>query len=69
MNFDKANDVLKNKKVIEVVGTSDPYLTEVRLKELNDLNNRINIHPEIIEFEGGHEINEPVLQGLMKQEN
>lgn len=69
MNFDKANDVLRNKKVIEVFGKSDPYLTEDRLKELKDLNNQINIHPEIIEFEGGHEINEPVLQGLLKQEN
>ncbi len=66
MNFDKAHDILKGKKVIEVFGKSDPYLTDDRLKEVTDLNNRLNIHPEIIEFDGGHEINEPALLGLMK---
>lgn len=66
MNFDKAHDILKDKKVIEVFGKSDPYLTEKRQTEVMDLNNRLNIHPEIIEFDGGHEINERALLNLMK---
>lgn len=66
MNFDKAHEILKDKKVIEVFGKSDPYLTNERLKEVTDLNARLNIHPEIIEFDGGHEINEPALIILMK---
>ncbi len=66
MNFDKAHDILKDKKVIEVFGKSDPYLTEKRLTEVMDLNNRLNIHPEIIEFDGGHEINDRALLNLMK---
>jgi predicted esterase len=65
MNFDKAHEILKDKKVIEIFGKSDPYLTDERLKEATLLNNRLNIHPEIIEFEGGHEINEQVLLNLL----
>jgi predicted esterase len=66
MNFDQAHEILKDKKVIEVFGKSDPYLTDERLKEVSDLNAKLNIHPEIIEFDGGHEINEPTLMNLMK---
>ena len=66
MNFDHAHAILKDKKVIEVFGKSDPYLTDERRKEVKDLNDRLNIHPEIIEFDGGHEINEPALMSLLK---
>jgi predicted esterase len=66
MNFETAHEILKDKKVIEVFGKSDPYLTDEKLKEISMLNKRLNIHPEIIEFEGGHEINESVLMTLIK---
>jgi len=66
MNFEKAHEVLKHKKVIEVFGKKDPFLTDERLAEVTTLNNRLNIQPEIIEFEGGHEMNEFVLERLIK---
>lgn len=66
MNFEKAHEMLKDKKVIEVFGKQDPYLTDERLKEVTTLNHRLQLHPQIIEFEGGHEINEHVLRNLVK---
>jgi predicted esterase len=66
MNFEKAHEILKDKKIMEVFGKTDPYLTDERLKEVSLLNTRLNIHPTLIEFDGGHEINEEVLKDLIK---
>lgn len=65
MNFEKAHEKLKDKKIIEVFGKTDPYLTDERLKEVTSLNARLNINPTRIEFDGGHEINQEVLIGLI----
>jgi predicted esterase len=65
MNFEKAHEKLKDKKIIEVFGKTDPYLTDERLKEVTSLNARLNINPTLIEFDGGHEINQEVLIGLI----
>jgi predicted esterase len=65
MNFEKGHEVLKNKKIIEVFGKTDPYVTEDKLKEATTLNIRLGINPDLIEFEGGHEINEEVLSKLI----
>lgn len=65
MNFEKAHEKLKGKKIIEVFGKADPYLTDERLKEVTSLNTRLNINPILIEFEGGHEIDQEVLIGLI----
>jgi predicted esterase len=65
MNFEKAHEILKDKKIIEVFGKTDPFLTEERLKEVSSLNSRLNINPTLIEFDGGHEINEEILTGLI----
>jgi len=66
MNFEKAQEIFQGKRVIEVFGTTDPYLTDDRLKEVSSVNNHLNIHPEIIEFDGGHEIDAQVLASLLK---
>ena len=65
MDFEKAHEKLKNKKIIEIFGKTDPYLTDERLKEVTSLNARLNINPTRIEFDGGHEINQEVLIGLI----
>ena len=65
MDFEKAHGKLKDKKIIEVFGKADPYLTDERLKEVISLNERLNINPTLIEFEGGHEINQDVLISLI----
>jgi predicted esterase len=65
MNFEKAHEKLMDKKIIEVFGKADPYLTDERLKEVTSLHTRLNINPVLIEFEGGHEIDQEVLIGLI----
>jgi hypothetical protein len=44
MNFEKAHEILKNKKIIEVFGKTDPYLTDERLKEVTSLNTRLGYY-------------------------
>jgi len=61
MDFQRAFEILKDKKIIEVFGKDDPYLTDEKLKEVTSLNKRLGIDPLVIEFEGGHELNEAVL--------
>lgn len=65
MNFEKAHEILKHKKIIEAFGKTDPYLTDERLKEVTALNTRLGINPTLIEFEGGHELNDEVLLRLI----
>jgi predicted esterase len=65
MDFNKGKELLKNKTVIEVVGKSDPFLTDERLKEMTTINERLGIHPKLISFEGGHEINSEILESLI----
>lgn len=65
MNFEKAHETLKDKKIIEVFGKTDPYLTDERLKEVTSINSRLNINPTLVEFDGGHEINQEALIGLI----
>lgn len=66
MNFETAHEKLKDKKIIEVFGKTDPYLTDERLKEVTSLHERLNINPKLIEFDGGHEINQDVLVKLIQ---
>jgi predicted esterase len=64
MDFHKGSDLFKSKEVIEVFGKQDPYLTDDRLKEMTQLNERLGLTPKIIHFEGGHEINTEILAQL-----
>lgn len=64
IDFNKGSDLFKTKEIIEVFGKQDPYLTDDRLKEMTQLNERLGLTPKIIAFEGGHEINDEILTQL-----
>jgi len=64
MNFERGAELLKNKQVIEIVGRNDPFLNDERMKEITALNQRLNINPQLIMFEGGHEIDPATLSKL-----
>ena len=66
MDFDKVGDLLRHKEVLEVYGTNDPFLTDIRLKEMTQLNARLGLNPIIISFEGQHEINGELLKKISK---
>lgn len=57
---------LSDKKCTLVYGTKDPYLTESRIKEQEEIANQINILPQIITFEGEHELSELIIENIHK---
>ena len=65
LDFVKANEILHDKIFVEVLGKADPYITSERMKEMTELNALLNIKPVLIDFNGGHDIDEDVLKGLI----
>ncbi len=61
MDFEKGAVLLKSKKIIEVLGKQDQFITKEKVEEMMQLNQKLKINPTIIEFEGKHEIDERVL--------
>lgn len=52
---------IKDQPVYWVYGTKDPYLTSQVIDQQKQLAERIQVSPEVISFEGKHELNEDVL--------
>ncbi len=55
---------LMNKKVSFVYGTSDPYLSDERFKEQQEISDQLGVTPQQLTFDGGHTIDEKVLLEL-----
>ncbi|NJN41564.1 MAG: hypothetical protein HC811_04310 [Flammeovirgaceae bacterium] len=64
MHFDQRKDVLKNKKIIQVYGKTDPFLNDSIIVEMKDIQTKLNVTPETLVFDGGHEIDEETLSKL-----
>jgi predicted esterase len=64
VDFEKANEKLRDLKIYYVYGTEDPFITQERLNEMKDLTNKLNVYPDVITFEGNHDINKEVLTQL-----
>jgi predicted esterase len=64
IDFTKGKEVLKSKEIFEVYGTKDSFINEDRMKELQRLNEQLEIKPIMIRFDGKHEIDEPTLLSL-----
>lgn len=58
---------LSDKRCVLVYGKSDQYLTEKRIKEQEEIAHKINVIPEIITFEGEHELNESIIQQISQR--
>jgi predicted esterase len=65
MDFEKGKLLLKNKKVVTVYGKHDPFLRDDRFVELKVLTSKLDLEPEVISFEGGHDIDEDALVKLV----
>jgi predicted esterase len=64
MDFEKGTSLFKDKEIIEVFGDQDPFLTNSRLIEMKELNKKLSLEPTLIEFKGGHEIDQQTLLQL-----
>jgi predicted esterase len=64
MNFELGSDVLKDKPVVMVYGKQDPFLTDSRFAEMQELTKKLNAKIDVVTFEGGHDIEEKALVEL-----
>lgn len=64
IDFTKGQRMLAGKRIIEVMGQSDPFLTDEKRNEMRLLNEKLGIQPQVIEFNGGHELNDELLLSL-----
>lgn len=65
MDFEKGKQALANKRITLVYGKNDPYVTDARLSEMTNLAERLHITPDVITFDGGHEMDERTLEQLI----
>lgn len=65
MDFAQAHAVLASRKVTLVYGDTDPFLTEARKQELQELIRKLNLTPALLSFPGGHEMDAATLRRLI----
>jgi len=65
MDLESGNHLLGNKKVRFVFGTKDPFLTEERIQSFKNMISKTLISPEILTFDGEHEIDQETLVKLV----
>lgn len=65
MDFEAGRQVLRNKKVVSVYGTQDPFLNDDRFTEMRMLSEKLDVVPETITFDGKHDIDAPTLLSLV----
>lgn len=66
MDFEKSKELLKNKKVYQVYGSKDPFLTDARIGEMKGLSDKLGIKSPPLIFDGGHELHEATLLNLIQ---
>ncbi|MFN3839451.1 MAG: alpha/beta hydrolase [Cyclobacteriaceae bacterium] len=64
MNFEKGRNVLSGKEFVMAYGTRDPWITQDRIQEMNDLTLKLGIQPRLVSYDGAHDIDEKVLLHL-----
>lgn len=61
MDFELGKGKVRGKEVIQIYGKQDPFINADRLEEMKKLCDQLGITPQIIEYNGKHEIDESVL--------
>jgi predicted esterase len=61
LDYKSANDFISEKKLFWIYGNKDPYLNEDRAEQLKKRFEQFQLNPEILTFEGGHEIDRKLL--------
>lgn len=65
MDFQTGKEILAGKDVLLVYGKQDPFLNDERFAEMKMLSEKLQIEPHVIEFDGGHQLDEQILVGLI----
>jgi len=64
MDFEKGADLFQHKQIFEVLGKQDEFITKEKIDEMMNLNQRLQINPTIVEFDGKHEIDTAILSKI-----
>jgi len=67
LDYKSAKEYLSAKKLYWLYGKNDPYINADRAAQLKKRFEQFELNPEIITFEGGHEIDRGVLEELDKK--
>jgi predicted esterase len=65
LNLESAKERLRGKEVVIVHGTDDPFLNDSQYQSMDAISTKLEIHPQVITFKGGHEIDAATLQQLI----
>jgi predicted esterase len=65
MDLDSAREILKEKEIVFVYGREDPFINGSHYRSMETIVKKLEIHPQVITFDGGHEIPEEVLKNLI----
>ncbi len=57
-------EVLTRKEIIFVKGLDDPFVTDERYAAMNQLSSKLGITPQVVEYKGGHDIDETTLLNI-----
>jgi predicted esterase len=66
MDLDKSMNTLRNKKIIFVYGTEDPFINDKRFEEMRHIAEQLSLSLEVISFEGKHELDDFTLLKLAR---
>lgn len=61
LDFQSGRDVLKDKEVLLVYGKTDAFLNDNRFAEMHTIASKLEISPQRLTFDGGHEIDAATL--------
>lgn len=65
LDLPSGKQALKNKQIIFVNGTEDPFLKQQGTAEIQPMLEKIDVHPHVIQYTGGHDIDESTLLQLV----
>ena len=65
LDFSGQSRYLKKGETIFVKGSKDPFMHDERFAEMNQLSKQLGIVPRVVDYQGGHDIDEATLLGLV----
>ncbi len=65
LNFESDSSNFQEKSIYLVYGTNDPYITKGRLAGHFKTSQQLGIHPQVVEFDGEHDIDAVTLNEIL----
>ncbi len=66
LDYKLAGERFDSMNIKYVYGLNDPFLSQNRIDEMNAISSKLKVNPQIITFDGEHEIHQPTLASIFK---